>query len=66
MREVMPAVGWSADGMIVSSRRRLLAHLRTGDGDAAALEMERYLRRLLYVWRPVRPGNQAIAGEAVP
>jgi hypothetical protein len=66
VREVMLAVGWTADGMIVSSRRRLLAHLRTGDGDAAALEMERHLRSLLYMWRPARPGNQAIADEAVP
>ncbi len=43
MREVMLAVGRAADGMIVSSRRRLLAHLRAGDGDGAALEMERHL-----------------------
>jgi GntR family transcriptional regulator, transcriptional repressor for pyruvate dehydrogenase complex len=64
VREVMLAVGRAADGMIVSSRRRLLAHLRAGDGDAAALEMERHLRSLLYMWRLARPGNQAIAGEA--
>jgi DNA-binding GntR family transcriptional regulator len=63
VREVMLAVGRPADGMIVSSRR-LLAHLRTGDGDAAALEMERHLRSLLYMWRLARPGNQAIAGKA--
>ena len=44
VREVMLAIGWVADGMTVSSRRRLLAYLRAGDGDAAALEMERHLR----------------------
>jgi DNA-binding GntR family transcriptional regulator len=50
--------------MTVSSRRRLLAHLRAGDGDAAALEMERHLRSLLYMRRLARPGSQVIAGEA--
>jgi len=39
MREVMLAIGRAADGMIVSSRRRLLAHLRALGGEAAALEM---------------------------
>jgi DNA-binding GntR family transcriptional regulator len=64
MREVMLAVGRGADGMIVSSRRRLLAHLR-GDGEGAALEMERHLRGLLYIWRLALPGRQAAASEAV-
>ena len=65
VREVMLAVGRAADGMIVSSRRRLLAHLRAGDGEAAALEMERHLRGLLYMWRLALPGSQAAASEAV-
>jgi hypothetical protein len=64
MRELMLAVGRAADGMIVSSRRRLLVHLRAGDGEGAALEMERHLRVLVYMWRVTRPGNQAAAGEA--
>jgi DNA-binding FadR family transcriptional regulator len=64
VREVMLAIGRAADGMTVSSRRRLLAHLRAGDGDAAALKMERHLRSLLYMRRLARPGNQVIAGEA--
>jgi GntR family transcriptional regulator, transcriptional repressor for pyruvate dehydrogenase complex len=63
VREVMLAIGQAADGMTVSSRRRLLAHLRAGDGDAAALEMERHLRSLLYMRRLARP-SQVIAGEA--
>ena len=33
VRELMLAVGHAADGMIVSSRRRLLAHMRAGDGE---------------------------------
>ena len=64
-REVMLAVGRAADGMIVSSRRRLLAHLRAGDGEGAALEMERHLRVLFYMWRLAPPGGRAAAGEAV-
>ena len=65
VREVMLAVGRAADGMIVSSRRRLLAHLRAGDGDAAALEMERHLRGLLYMGRLALPGSQAATSEAM-
>ena len=65
MREVMLAVGRAADGMIVSSRRRLLAHIRAGDGDGAALEMERHLRGLLYMWRLALTDSQAPASEAV-
>jgi DNA-binding GntR family transcriptional regulator len=65
MRELMLAVGRAADGMIVSSRRRLLVHLHAGDGEGAALEMERHLRVLLYMWRLALPGGQAAAGEVV-
>jgi len=65
MREVMLAIGRAADGMIVSSRRRLLAHLRAVGGEAAALEIERQLRVLLYMRRRALPGGQATAGETV-
>jgi hypothetical protein len=61
----MLAVGRAADGMIVNSRRRLLAHLRDGDGGGAALEMERHLRGLFYMWRLALPSSEATAGEAV-
>lgn len=54
VRELMVAVGRVADGMIVSSRWRLLAYLRAGDGEGAALEMERHLRVLHYMWRLAR------------
>jgi len=43
--DLMIAVGRAADGMITSSRQRLLAHL-SGDFEGAALEMERHLRVL--------------------
>ena len=65
VREMMLAVGRAADGMIVSSWRRLLAHVRAGDGEGAALEMERRLRGLLYMWRLALPGRMAAASEAV-
>jgi DNA-binding FadR family transcriptional regulator len=49
--ELMCTVGPVANGMITSSRRRLLAHLSAGDADAAALEMETHLRSLHFLWR---------------
>jgi GntR family transcriptional regulator, transcriptional repressor for pyruvate dehydrogenase complex len=56
---LMLVAGPVANGMIVSSRRRLLAHMRAGDTDGAALEMEKHLRGLLYMWRwrPPRDGS---------
>jgi len=59
LRELMLAVGRAADGMIVSSLRRLLAHLRAEDGERAALEMEKHLRGLLYMWRLTLPSSKA-------
>lgn len=64
VRELMLAVGRAADGMIVSSRRRLLVHLCAGDGEGAALEMAKHLRVLLYMWRLAVP-SKATAGEAM-
>ena len=65
VRELMLAVGRAADGMIVSSRRRLLAHLRAEDGDGPALEMERHLRSLLYMRRLALPSSKATASDVV-
>lgn len=65
MRELMLAVGRAADGMIVSSRRRLLAYLCAGDSEGAALEMERHLRVLLFMWRLALPAGQSAAGEVM-
>ncbi len=54
MHHLMLTVGRGADGMIVGSRQRLLAHLRAGDAEKAALEMEKHLRGLRYMWRLTR------------
>jgi DNA-binding FadR family transcriptional regulator len=51
IRDLMRTVGPAANGMITSSRQRLLAHLHAGDADGAALEMETHLRVLRYMWR---------------
>jgi len=60
VQELMLAVGRAADGMIVSSRWRLLAYLRARDGEGAAQEMERHLSVLLYMWRLARRPAGAI------
>jgi DNA-binding GntR family transcriptional regulator len=49
--ELMRTVGPAADQIIISSHRRLLAHLSAGDGDGASLEMETHLRVLHFMWR---------------
>jgi DNA-binding FadR family transcriptional regulator len=60
--DLMIAAGRAADGMIASSRQRLLSHLRAGDAEAAALEMEKHLRVLHYIWRLAnRAGHRASA-----
>lgn len=48
--DLMLAAGPAADGMIISSRQRLLTHLCAGDSEAAALEMENHLRVLYDMW----------------
>jgi hypothetical protein len=65
IQALMLAVGRAADGMITSSRRRLLASLRAGDAEGAALEMGKHLRGLLYMWRLALPGSRAAVSEAV-
>jgi hypothetical protein len=52
--DLMCTVGPVADGMITSSRRRLLGRLRAGDAEGAALEMENHLRTLHYMCRLAR------------
>ena len=44
-------VGPAADGIILSSRRRLLRQLRAWDADGAAREMEQHLKGLHYMGR---------------
>jgi DNA-binding FadR family transcriptional regulator len=63
IHDLMVAVGPAADGIILSSRRRLLDLIRAGDADGAAAEMEQHLRRLHFMWRLARnsePGRIAV------
>jgi DNA-binding GntR family transcriptional regulator len=64
MRDLLLAVGPAADGMILSSRRRLLEHVRGGDADRAALEMEKHLRSLHFMRRLGRPLDQTETAQA--
>ena len=57
IRDLMCAVGPGANGMISSSRRRLIDQLRAGDADGAALEMEYHLRTLRYMWLLTQPSG---------
>jgi DNA-binding FadR family transcriptional regulator len=61
VRDLMLTVGPGADGLITSSRRRLLACLQAGDPDGAAAEMEDHLRVLHFMARlasrPVPPSR---------
>jgi hypothetical protein len=51
LHDLVLTVGPAADGIILSSRRRLLRQLRTWDADGAAREMEHHLRGLHYMGR---------------
>jgi hypothetical protein len=51
LHELAMTVGPAADGIILSSRRRLLSQLRAWDADGAAQEMERHLGRLHFMER---------------
>jgi len=58
LQDLAVTVGPVADGIILSSRRRLLRELRAWDADGAALEVERHLGCLQFIGR--------LAGEPVP
>jgi DNA-binding FadR family transcriptional regulator len=63
VHDLIVTVGPAADGIILSSRRRLLDLIRAGDADGAATEMEQHLRRLHFMWRLARssePGGIAV------
>lgn len=60
--DLMMAVGRVADDMAANSHKRMLAHLRAGDANAAALEMERHLRVLSFMCRLAQlPSRRASA-----
>jgi DNA-binding GntR family transcriptional regulator len=63
LHDLMVAVGPTADGMITSSRHRLLALMRAGDADGAAAEMEHHLGGLRLMARlpdMAEPGGIAV------
>jgi hypothetical protein len=49
--DLMVTVGPASGAIIASSRYRLLALMRAGDGDGAAREMEQHLGSLLWMRR---------------
>jgi GntR family transcriptional regulator, transcriptional repressor for pyruvate dehydrogenase complex len=51
LHDLTLTIGPASDGIIVSSRRRLLRELSACDADGAALEMERHLERLHFMER---------------
>jgi DNA-binding FadR family transcriptional regulator len=65
IRDLMRTAGPAANEMITGSRRRLLARLRAGDADGAALEVEEHLRVLHYMGRLAASG-QLTAGAQAP
>ena len=56
--DLMVTVGPAVDGMIASSFRRLLAHLRVEDAEGASLELEKQLRVLHFMWRLATCGQK--------
>jgi len=59
VRELATAAGPLADGIISNSSRRLVAHVRAGDADAAEQEVEKLLRCLHVMWRLARTDKRA-------
>lgn len=59
--DLMIGTGRAADGIVINSRRRMLACLRAGDPDQAALEMEKHLRILRFMSRLATSPAQASA-----
>jgi DNA-binding FadR family transcriptional regulator len=53
--DLIRTVGPAANGMLISSRRRLLAYLRAGDAGAAERELETHLRVLRHMGRLALP-----------
>lgn len=56
--DLMITAGRAADGIVINSRKRMLAALRAGDVDAAALAMEKHLRTLHFMSRLAIPSGQ--------
>jgi GntR family transcriptional repressor for pyruvate dehydrogenase complex len=56
LEDLVTTVGPAADGIILSSHRRLLRQLRAWDADGAAREVERHLGVLHFIGRVVACG----------
>jgi hypothetical protein len=52
---LLTAAGRAADGMTASSRDRFLSSLHLEEREDAALEMEKHLRALRFMWRLANP-----------
>jgi GntR family transcriptional regulator, transcriptional repressor for pyruvate dehydrogenase complex len=61
--DLMIAAGPAANGIVTNSRKRMLAHLRAGDAEQAALEMEGHLRILHLMGRLAAPPASRAAAQ---
>ena len=59
--DLMIGAGRAADGMIISSRRRMLIHLRAGYPERAARELEKHLQVLAFMNRVATSPSRASA-----
>jgi GntR family transcriptional regulator, transcriptional repressor for pyruvate dehydrogenase complex len=59
--DLMIGAGRAADGMVISSRRRMLIHLRAGHPEQAAREVEKHLQILYSMNRLVPSTSSASA-----
>jgi DNA-binding FadR family transcriptional regulator len=68
--DLMMDAGPAANGIVTNSRKRMLAHLRAGDAEQAALEMEKNLGILHFMGRlagpPVRRASAQLKTKQPP
>jgi hypothetical protein len=64
--DVMITAGCAADGIVINSRKWMLAHLHAGDVDAAAYEMVSHLRILHFMSRLAVPRIQSEHRDDAP
>lgn len=56
--DLMIGAGRAADGIVINSRKRMLAYISAGDAEQAALEMEKHLRILRVMGRVAIPPSR--------
>lgn len=59
--DLIMGAGRAADSIVANSRKRMLAYLRAGDADEAALEMEKHLRVLFFMCRLAQSQPKCVA-----